>query len=240
MKSFKVGVVEDEVIIADNIVRILKNLGYEVSGPALDYASAIEMIETECPDIVLLDINLKDEKDGIDLGSVLKSKYRIPFIYLTANTEYKNIERTKLTNPSGYILKPFTNEEIYASIEICIHNFTDNNSTKYEDSYLIKDSIFIKNGNYFNKLRFEDVLYIEADHVYVLIITKESKVMVRSSFQSFLQQIDMTRFIQVHRKYAVNLNYIDSINLHNVIVGGYTIPISKNFRDDLLKKLRLT
>ncbi len=82
MSKIKIGIVEDEAIIADNLSNTLTQLGYDVAEPATSYAEAITMIETEKPDLLLLDIQLKGKKDGIDLAMKIKEDYHLPFIFL--------------------------------------------------------------------------------------------------------------------------------------------------------------
>ena len=87
MANVKVGVVEDEMLIAHGIVQALTALGYESTEPAISYTEALGMIVDERPDILLLDIQLKGHKDGIDLARRVKEEFNIPFIFLTANAD---------------------------------------------------------------------------------------------------------------------------------------------------------
>ena len=87
MSKIKIGVVEDELIIADSICSTLRQLGYDTTEPATSYTEALSMIENEKPDLMLLDINLAGSKDGIQLAAEIKARYDLPFIFLTANTK---------------------------------------------------------------------------------------------------------------------------------------------------------
>lgn len=95
MSKIKVGIVEDEMIIALGISDALKDLGYEVATIANNYTQALEIIEAEQPDILLLDIQLSGHKDGIDLALKVKKDFQIPFIFLTANADVATVERAK-------------------------------------------------------------------------------------------------------------------------------------------------
>lgn len=120
MEKIKVGLVEDEMIIAETICLALKKLDYLPCPAADSFESAIAMIETEDPDIVLLDINLNAEKDGIDLGHYINEHFKIPIIYLTANSDRGTIERSKHSLPAAFLVKPFSNDELLSAIEIAI------------------------------------------------------------------------------------------------------------------------
>ena len=95
MSKTKIGIVEDEVIIADNLSQILEKLGYEVIEPASTYDEGLSMLQNDQPDIVLLDVHLNNKKDGIDLAWKVKDEFDIPFIFLTANADAATVERAK-------------------------------------------------------------------------------------------------------------------------------------------------
>ena len=140
MERIKVGIVEDEMIIADTICLALQNLNYDYCKPANSFAKAIQMIESEKPDIVLLDINLNAKLDGIDLGHRINANYAIPIIYLTANSDKATIERCKETLPNAFLIKPFSNEELFSAIEIALFS----HSAKSGTLPISKNSILVK------------------------------------------------------------------------------------------------
>jgi two-component system, LytTR family, response regulator LytT len=243
MSKLKIGIVEDEMIIASNISNTLEAIGYEVATIASTYMEALEMLDKEKPDLVLLDINIKGKKDGIDIAWKIREDYDIPFIFLTANADAATLERAKLTEPPAYLVKPFTKDDLYTSIEISIHNYSKKQAektfVKETDNYVIKDSLFIKEGNYFHKVKFADILYLESEHVYVNVHTLDKKIMVRTSMQQYLDNFDQNRFFRIHRSYVVNLDHIQTINTENIVVNNVTLPIGKTFRSDLLSHIKL-
>ncbi len=239
MGKLKIGIVEDEVIIADNICRILHDLGYIVTDPAISYTEAIEMIEQRKPDLVLLDVQLSGKKDGIDVANVIREMYDIPFVFLTANSDTATLERAKKVRPSAYLLKPFTKEDLFTSIEMAINNY----SFQHKDTGVKKtksEFIFIKEGNYFHKVAISEILYLESDHVYVTIyLTSGKKILIRASLQDYILNFDPSEIVRVHRSYAVNMQHIDGIDQIHISVKGNKVPISKTYRDELLNKLNL-
>ena len=140
MERIKVGIVEDEMIIADTICLALQNLNYDYCKPANSFAKAIQMIENEKPNIVLLDINLNAKLDGIDLGHHINANYALPIIYLTANSDKATIERCKETLPNAFLIKPFSNEELFSAIEIALFS----HSAKSGTLPISKNSILVK------------------------------------------------------------------------------------------------
>ena len=118
-------IVEDEIIVAKDIQRILKKLGYDAFDPFSNGKKALDAIEKLTPDLILLDINLKSsDMDGIQVGEQIYQHYQIPFIYLTAFSDKNTLERAKMTEPYGYIIKPFDEDDIRTAIEIAYYKYT--------------------------------------------------------------------------------------------------------------------
>jgi DNA-binding LytR/AlgR family response regulator len=240
MSVLKIGIVEDELVIARTILSTLDELGYAHCGPAINYTEAMEMLANDKPDLLLLDIQLSGKKDGIDLAEKVNELYQVPFIFLTANSDGETIDRAKKVKPHAYIVKPFTKEELFAAIEIAFSNFTGNRGTKPEQatSYHIKDYMFVRDGYVFRKIFFNELLYMESDANYVVLHLKsQRKVMVRSTLNDFNEQIDKKTFIRIHRSYSVNINLIDDVFPTEISVGGIKIPIGKSYREELFKAL---
>jgi len=240
MGQIRIGIVEDEVIIADDIQMLIKELGYECIKPCGKYDKAITMLQTEQPDLVIIDINLGDKKDGIDVAKYIRSKMNIPFIFLTANSDEATVEKAKVTKPNAYIVKPFEKSDLYTAIEIALYNYNDRREPIPEkEKKFLKNALFIKDGDYFHKVHFDDILYLSTEHVYVVVHTKQKNFLVRGNLLEFVESFDSSQFIRVHRCYVANLEKIEKINSSNIIVGGDEIPISKNYRDNLLNMLNI-
>jgi len=241
MLPLKIGIVEDELVIARTILSTLDELGYSHCGPAINYTEAMEMLEQNKPDLLLLDIQLSGKKDGIDVAQKLNELYHIPFIFLTANSDGETIDRAKKVKPHAYIVKPFTKEELFAAIEIAFSNFTGNRSnatSEHAVSYHIKDYMFVKDGYVFRKIFFNELLYLESDANYVTLHLKSHrKVMVRSTLNDFIEQLNQKVFIRVHRSYSVNINKIEDIFPTEITIQGVKVPIGKSYREELFKAL---
>jgi len=241
MSVLKIGIVEDELVIARTILNTLSELGYSHCGPAINYTEAIEMLEQDKPDLLLLDIQLSGKKDGIDVAEKLNELHPIPFIFLTANSDGETIDRAKKVRPHAYIVKPFTKEELFAAIEIAFSNFSGSgNSKKLEqlDTHPAKEYMFVRDGYVFRKIFFNDLLYLESDANYVTLHLKsQKKVMVRSTLNDFIEQLDVRKFVRIHRSYSVNLNLIDDVFPTEVSISGTKIPIGKSYREELFKAL---
>lgn len=116
-------VVEDELLIAKDISMVLEKEGYNVIMNITSVDQAIEAIEVYNPDLVLLDINLKHDRDGVHLGEFLRKKNTIPFVYITSSSDNVTLDRIKDTNPEGIIIKPFKSSDIRTTVSVVLHNF---------------------------------------------------------------------------------------------------------------------
>ncbi|NPU91256.1 MAG: EAL domain-containing protein [Gammaproteobacteria bacterium] len=118
--STKIVVVEDERIVALNLQQRLIKLGYEVPAMAVSAQQALSAVESSHPDIVLMDIHIEGDTDGIDAAEILMKKHQTPVIYLTAYSEENTLRRARNTKPYGYLLKPFSERELHATIQMAL------------------------------------------------------------------------------------------------------------------------
>lgn len=123
MAEGRILIVEDEHIVAIGIKRMLKGLGYTVTGVASSGEDAISKAESTFPDLVLMDIMLKGELDGVEAAKEIKERFDVPVVYLTAYSDSNIVERVKKTGPFGYIVKPFDEKDLHSNIEIALHRY---------------------------------------------------------------------------------------------------------------------
>ena len=116
----KILIVEDERIIAEDLQKTLRRLGYKVTGIADSGNEALKIAADEIPDLVLMDIMLRGRLDGITVAQRLKDKFDVPSIYLTAYADKQILKRAKITAPYAYIIKPFDEKELHTNIEIAL------------------------------------------------------------------------------------------------------------------------
>lgn len=123
MSSINILVIEDEALVAAMIKEALSGSKFNVRATAFTKASAEKYLATEPIDAALIDINLEGHFEGIDIGRQIRDQHHIPFIYITAHADDQTIQNAKLTQPSGYIVKPFTERDLLAGLEIALYNF---------------------------------------------------------------------------------------------------------------------
>jgi EAL domain-containing protein (putative c-di-GMP-specific phosphodiesterase class I)/AmiR/NasT family two-component response regulator len=119
----KILVVEDEALAAENIARHLRKQGYEISAIVASGEEAIAKAYDLCPDLILMDISLQGDIDGILATHQITSQLNVPVVYMTAYADDKTLERAKSTNPYGYLVKPFKPHDLKVSIEIALQKY---------------------------------------------------------------------------------------------------------------------
>ncbi len=148
MRNARVLVVEDESIVAKSIQSRLKSLGYTVPAVVSSGEEAVHKAEETRPDLVLMDIVLKGRMDGIKAAGEIYNRLNIPIVYLTAYSDDNTLERAKLTEPFGYVLKPFQIREIRSAIEIALHKHRVENNLRLKESWLSTTLEKVSDGVY--------------------------------------------------------------------------------------------
>ena len=192
MSKPNILVVEDESIVSKDIQHSLKKLGYNVVGAAATGEKALELVRLERPNIVLMDIMLKGEMNGIETAEIIRTELAIPVIFLTAYADESTLAKAKVTEPYGYIIKPFKEIDLHTSIEMAIYKHAKEQEIIRERDLLFSiienkevsaDFIFVKSNSRLVKLKTEDIYYIEALKDYVVIHTADTRYTIHSTMK---------------------------------------------------------
>ncbi len=250
-QTVRILIVEDNVIIADDMQSMLEEIGYEIVSSVMAFEQAVKVLAENEVDLVLIDIVLASDKTGIDLGKHIREKYNIPFVFITSNSDRATVESAKLVKPNGYLVKPFEQQDLYTAIEIALSNFSESgshdSSTNFDSqseentssSGILKDSIFVKKQHLYYRIPFKDIMYIKADNVYLEVYTKEQMFLVRSPLKDYLEKLPSNSFFRSHKSYIINVEHVMAVNAKDVLIGDELIPISKDFKDFILKAMNL-
>ena len=247
-----VMIVEDESIVAMDLAAGLEHDGYTVVEIADNYEDAVRIFSSAHVDILLMDIHIHGQKDGVDTATALMKIRQVPLIYLTAFTDAATVERVKHTNPAAFLTKPYNIDNVRIAIDLALHNFAEekpaakvlqlppaDRKAEREQFLQLKDHIFIKQNYRFVKFRLSEILYLEADNNYVNIHTRQQKFAIRMSLGDILERLQFSRLIRVHRSFAVNIDEIGSFDEQTIRVDKFEIPIGRNFRQDFLDQFNL-
>jgi DNA-binding LytR/AlgR family response regulator len=243
-KKTRILIVEDEFITLDMLRDYLEKSGYEISGDAMRASEAIDILERYDTDLVLLDINIKGDKDGIWLADQIRQQYNIPFVFLSAYSDQTTVRRASNVNPYGYLVKPFSQADIFTAIEVALKNFSKEvrpielpeQDWAEAGELLINQTIFVKDNLAFKKIALADIRYIQAYKNYIELHMGEQQITIRSTLQRFSTILPQRFFAQIHRSFVINVRFVETIASTHVLVGKDEVPLSKNYRDDFVKK----
>ena len=139
MKKKQILIVEDERIVAEDIKISLQRLGYSVPGTAASGKDAVKKAQDMRPDLVLMDIVLGGEMDGIEASTLIRSRFGIPVVYLTACSDRKTLKKAKITDPFGYIVKPYENKDLQTKVEVALYKRKMENTLEEKEKILRKN-----------------------------------------------------------------------------------------------------
>ena len=249
MPKATVLVVEDESIVSKDIQYSLKKLGYEVIGSSATGAKAIELALELKPNIVLMDIMLKGDINGIEASAEIKKSLNIPIIFLTAYADENTLEKAKITEPYAYILKPFKEIDLHTSIEMALYKHGKELEVIKERDFLYnivenKESnefIFVKSNSKLIKLYNKDIYFVEALKDYVVINTLNSRYTIHSTMKEIEKKLPDNQFVRVHRSFIIRTDKIAQIEQPNIILENdkRIIPVGGSYKEMLVKKLNL-
>lgn len=249
MSKINIMVVEDESIVAKDIQQSLKRLGYNVVDVCNTGEAAIVSATEKRPDLILMDIMLKGEMSGIDAAEIVRDTLNIPIVFLTAYADESTLNRAKITEPYGYIIKPFKEVDLHTTIEMAIYKHDKVTEVKKERDLLYsivenkenKGFIFIKSNSRFVRIKTEDILFVEALKDYVTVNTVNQKFTIHTTMKEIESKLPTGDFIRVHRSFIVRIDKIFAIDSPNIILDDEKkiIPIGGSYRDELLTRLNM-
>ncbi|CAN5790723.1 N/A [soil metagenome] len=247
MSKTNILIVEDESIVAKDIQMSLRKLGYNVVAICSNGEDAIRTAEEYRPELVLMDIMLKGEMSGIEAAEQIRSRFNVPIIYLTAYADESTLSKAKITEPYGYIIKPFKEIDLRTSIEMALYKHQKETDIRKERDFLYsivenkdsKDIIFVKSNSRLVKVRTKDIYFIEALKDYVVINTLNARYTIHSTMKDIERKLSPNEFVRVHRSFIVRIDKITAIESPNLMLEDEKkpIPIGGSYKDELTKKI---
>ncbi|MBK8670778.1 MAG: response regulator transcription factor [Saprospiraceae bacterium] len=212
-------------MIAELIKDYLEEAGHHVCEIGISYEQAVAFYHQYLPDLIILDIRLYGEKSGIEFAQYLNAeKITTPAVFLSSQYDQRTLSQVLDTHPYGYLTKPISKESLWTTVSTAFQLY----KSKHK-----KNDIQLFDGKVNHMVAIDDIVMIEANHVYILVELVSNKIFtVRESLKQFLQALPEETFIQCHRSYVVNKHHIISWNTSYVALdNGKQIPISRHFKD---------
>jgi DNA-binding LytR/AlgR family response regulator len=248
--KIKILVVEDEIILAEDIALRLRNMNYDVVGIAASAQQAKNILSSSLEvDIIIMDIMIKGDEDGIELAAIVCRKYKLPFIFLTSHSDNAILERARQVNPYAYLLKPFNDKQISIAIELALVNFSRQSSetdllknhqfAETENTVLkIKDSLFLKKNNRFERVLLNEIQFLEADSNYTTIYTQNGKFVYTAVLKQLESRLPKDRFLRVHRSFIVNIQAVQAYQGNVLYIESHKILVSKSHKEEVFRLFR--
>lgn len=231
----KILIVEDEVELANNISEILSNLDYKVAAIVDNAASALSFLEGSEVDLVLMDILIHGDLDGIDLAYKIREKYNLAIVFSTAYSGTEYLERISSDIHEGYLLKPFTLDSLKTAVFFGLKRHQE----KPDNGDRAKGSLKIMDKGYLVPVPYSEIVYLKADGLYTKIYTKAKSYLIRDILKSFEEKLPSDKFLRVHKSYLVNIAFIGSFNAKKINLGDTNIPIRRGLYKELMEKMNI-
>lgn len=229
--SLKILIIEDELIIAEFLKTLIEKQGYKVVAIAIDYKEAKAAIEGFEPNLILLDINLNCNINGVEIAHIINTKYKIPFIFTSSYSDPSTLDRVIATNPLNYLVKPYKKEQLYTVLKLA-----EQKNPVIQKSN--RNAIFIKDRNKYKKIEMKDILWIKADGNYLEVHAQNGIHLIRATLSNFTDKLN-NNFIRTHKSYIVNVDYITKVEGNRIALNTEKIPVSRMYKELLFEKLNI-
>jgi len=235
----KVLLVEDEELYADQVEMLLDKMGHILIGCFDRSDNVLDSVVKEKPDLILMDVHIRGNYDGVELSQMIRDHSEVPIIFITSLKDDMTFRRASRVGASNFILKPFNQIQLQRAIELAVSKTVQKNEIRSDLEEIGQDHFFAKKSDILEKVRFQDIDYVEADGQYCMVYMSEKKYALHISLSRFREELPTSAFIQTHRSYIINRNKITSINPkeNTIAIGGKTIPISRRNKTTVMQSL---
>jgi DNA-binding LytR/AlgR family response regulator len=242
MQSLQVLIVEDTLTDRLLLEADLTAMGHVICGTADNARDALGLYLEKEPDIVLLDIMLHGQKEGIRIAEKLSShsQQKQPFIFITSLIDKHTFHEAKATFPCSYLIKPFNKLELEYAIELALQEKDKTSHTPVPVSQTT-ETFFIKKGNHLVNVPIMTIYYIEVDGKYSNIFSETGKFLIELPLKDIMERLQGHAFTRISRNCIVNLKAVRSIELTEEVVhlqNGTRLSMSRRYKSDLLEQYK--
>lgn len=242
MDELSILIVEDDHAFALEVEMQLDQLGYTSVRTVASAAEAEAAIKDKSPDLLLLDILLEGERNGVELAQSIRH-LDIPFIFMTAVTETAVFQQARRLNPFVYLVKPFDQLTLQSTIETTVRLLAERRrqGNSWSSGMILKDRIYVKKNNRLERILIDDILWIRADGNYCFVQVGEKRFVIKISLRKLLAALPGHLFAQIQKSFAVHLSRVESIDLNtnSVMIEGHPLPMGRSYREDIIGRINL-
>ena len=242
----KVLVVEDDPLVSLDLTDRLERLGFTDIVCYDTGEEAIANFGEDEPSVVIMDIALAGDLDGVETAAQLRKQRDVPVIFLTSNVDENTFQRALMVQPAAFLHKPFIDIQVSQNIKVALlHKAGDHDDrTKRSKNapVLVPDGLFVlKREGRFDKIAFDSVRYLKAGRSYCEIhIVGDDPVVVTHSMKTVFEIIEQSpggdNFVKIHRSYVVNTSFIDGFEPNFLHLGKESLPVSNAYLPSLKKR----
>ena len=247
MANTRILIIEDELLTAAELKQNLEDQGYDVLAVVDNAVDAKRALKVYQLDIVLIDIRLKGDEDGISIARHINEKHGLPIIFISSLIDEATIDQAKVCQPAAYLVKPYNASELFIAMDMALFNFQNGHianplkpqQAPDQEHYQLKDYVFIKDKFRFERLALKEILLLKAESSYVQIVTAKKKYLLTTeTLGSFMDKIQYSQLMRVHRSYAINIDQLEGFMGNRVYIGENEIPVGKSYHKALQDLLR--
>lgn len=239
-------IVEDERLIGLATRKMLEINGYNCLLMASG-EEAIEAMDDYSPDLILMDIGLSGNMDGITAARIIRKEHdrSVPIIYTTQQVDDYYYQQARETWPRDYLTKPFLEKDLLRKIELTIQEqeVLRESAQIISSTGKVLDGIFIRTGNAHRKILYKDILYLNATKSYTHIYCKENGAQkcytVTGGAVNLIPQINYPAIVKVQKSYYVNIDNIDGVKEDEAMIAGNQVPIGREYRAEFLRRITI-
>jgi DNA-binding LytR/AlgR family response regulator len=231
MEPVKILIVEDNPLEAEEMRFFAQQVGYHVTEICTTGESALKSIKKNFPDIVLLDIHLPGELDGVDIAGIIKKSWHLPVVFLTANPEVETMTRMKEILGDFFLPKPFNNLQLITAIDYSLIKTGISAGDPAHPAIQLNQYFFFYNGKGYEKICIPDILYIKSDRNRSIIHLKDKDAFTANLHLKIIERLQHPYLVRVHRSVIVNKMEVNAIleNTYLLLSNGKRIVFSPNY-----------
>ena len=244
MDNLDLVIVEDNRGFALEVEMLILESGYNWLGTYDHSEKALMAIERDRPDLVLMDIHIHGQRDGVDLAQEIK-KYHIPVIFMTSVADPETYEAAKKSLNYAYLVKPFDMLTLRNSIEMAVKLIASEAKTispgqEWKEDVVINEYFLIKDKGLLKKVYSKEILYAESDWNYCVLVAEDKKFVLKMSLKKILKKLGDS-FLPIHKSYIVQFDKIEGIDTsaNKVVVNGTPLPLGRTYKTNLLNRFNL-
>lgn len=253
MNNFQVNIliVEDNLSFALELQMLLEELNYNVLGRVDNSGEALDVIYSKNPDLILMDVDIKGNLTGLEIGEKVKH-LNIPILFITSLNDASHYEQAQQSNMVGYLVKPVDKITLRSTLELSIKNAHQRKSVAattsgkevdnaFLENFVAQDALFFKKRGTYHKVKIRDIAFIKSDDNYCLTTTLDGETFTtRITISKMEELLPEKMFMRTHRQYIVHTEHIDSIDFQDstLKIQQTEIPVSRSKRKELETLIR--